>query len=107
MLYMKKLYVIIRGDLNPGLLAAQACHAAATFCLNESQLAIDWRTDQNLIVLSSPTKESLAKLLYDLIKHGIKTIHFQEPDLNNELTAIACREEAKPLIRQLKLALAA
>jgi peptidyl-tRNA hydrolase len=104
---MKKLYVIARADLKPGLLAAQACHAAAAFCLEEGELAKEWREENNLILLSSPTKETLAELLYKLEKRGVKTVHFTEPDLGGELTAIACREGATPLVRSLPLALQA
>lgn len=103
----KKLYVITRADLEPGLLTAQACHAAVAFCLDKEELAKDWREENNLIVLSSPTKETLAELLYKLECRGVPTVHFTEPDLNGELTAIACREEATPLVRHLPPALKA
>ncbi len=102
---MKKLYIIVREDLDQGLLTAQACHAAAKFCLEHRELALDWGDDCNLIVLSVPSKEKLAELLYKLELRGVKTSWFREPDVGGELTAIACREGARPLVSCLPCAL--
>lgn len=102
---MKKLYVITRSDLEPGLEGAQACHAVATYCLRHTDEAFDWTQDENLIWLSTPNKEALEELVHKLKEAGILTATFHEPDVGNELTAVAAREEATPFVSSLPCAL--
>lgn len=82
------IYVVVREDLSSGLKCAQACHAVAG-------LVDYWRdvlpTDirqavegGRMIVLEVP-KEQITRCSYP----KIPTYAFHEPDLNNELTAIA------------------
>jgi peptidyl-tRNA hydrolase len=101
----KRLYLIVRSDIAPGLQAAQACHAATQFCLDHPDSAQDWKEEENLILLSLPSKEKLAELLQRLQRGGHVVSFFAEPDLGGELTAVATRESATRLLSCLPLAL--
>lgn len=104
---MKKLYVITRRDLPAGLAAAQACHAVARFCLESPVRARDWERECNLIVLAVDDEPALEQLRVQLEQQEAEPVTFHEPDLGGELTALACREDARPLLSSLPLALRA
>ena len=93
-----KMYVVVREDLDPGLRTAQACHAATLYGRDFGA-----SEEQNLIVLGVPDKEQLAQLLFELERRHIPKVWFKEPDVDNELTALACPVEATPLVRNLPL----
>ncbi len=98
---MEKLYVIVRNDLTPGLQCAQACHAQHLFTQRFPELARAW--GQNLVVLQVPNEVSLEAVRADL--EGISVVSFHEPDLDNELTAIAVAGDAERLLSSFPLAL--
>lgn len=102
-----KLYIITRSDLRAGLLAAQACHAAAAFCLANPVRAEEWRADCNLVVLATHNGDELERLAASAEQAGHEITRFHEPDLEGALTAIAGREELQPLVSSLPLALRA
>lgn len=104
---MEKLYVIVRADLAPGLQIAQACHAVQTFCLAHPTTFHNWAAGPgNLVVLHAPDQMSLGVMAKTAAKQGALTAAFNEPDLGNELTAIAlCGMSAHKLLSQLPLAL--
>jgi len=82
-----KLYVIVRKDLTSSQQAVQAGHALAEYLLRRS-----WSSDWNngtLVYLGAKNKLELEKLMYKLEMRNIKWVSFIEPDLNNEVTAIA------------------
>lgn len=86
---MDRLYVVVRKDLPIGLQMAQACHAARKF----PDPVTD---DENLIVLHIDNELSLWKLVAATLYCGHRVEPFEEPDLDNALTAAsfsgACRE---------------
>lgn len=86
-----RLYVIVRKDLTIKLSntipAVQAGHAVAEFCLN-SPFAWKW-LNKTLIYLQVDNLLQLKGVLWDLQKRNIQWTEFHEPDMNNELTAIA------------------
>lgn len=94
------LYVVVRGDLPVGLQMAQACHA-----VREWGHAFPYSvTNGNLIVLSVP---GLAELTALKARADEQTavVPFREPDIGDELTAIALvGGRAKPLLSKLPLA---
>lgn len=73
------LYVIVRGDLPPGLQMAQAVHAAVEYALANPALAA---STPNTVVLTVPCEDALVGLAED-------GILFREPDLGDEATAYA------------------
>jgi hypothetical protein len=96
---MKRLYIVVRDDLPPGLMLAQACHAAFEYGMFGGDDVGD-----NLIVLSA-SKGKLKELVAQAVALGLSFQDFREPDLGNELTACAFSGSARPLLACLPLAL--
>ena len=96
----KKLYVLVRRDLDSkGAQAIQAGHAAIKYVQNND--CADW--DNTLVYLYVKDKDSLFEYLSTF---GQNLPHFEsfcEPDLNNELTAIATLTDRLDLFEQLIL----
>ncbi len=80
-----KLYVLVRNDLTSSQSAVQAGHAVAEFLLADSNT---WR-NTTLIYLKVKSLFQLEKWMDKLDSLGVKYIDWKEPDLNNEVTAIA------------------
>jgi len=101
-----KLFVVVRSDLEPGLQAAQSGHAIVAFQHSYSSKYEQWHeSSNNLVVLSAGSKEELAKIAYDLSCKGVDVALFREPDLQDELTAIAVAPEGGKYLSTLPLAL--
>lgn len=99
---MKKLYVVVRGDLPPGLQMAQACHAVREFTLKYPELDVG----ENLVVLQANGEGHLLRLIMNNVWDGVEAdfVVFREPDLGNEYTAFAATTDARPLVSSLPLA---
>ena len=82
---MKKLYVIVRRDLTSSQIAVQAGHAVAAFLLHGECL---WK-NETLIYLGAKDYSHLQRIIYKLELKNIPFIKFKEPDMDNEVTAIA------------------
>lgn len=80
----QKLYVITRRDLTPSQRAVQAGHALAEYMLNSSQ----WK-NSTLIYLGVKGLNQLRHLKRKLEYAEIEHYPYYEPDLNNQITAIA------------------
>lgn len=97
-----RLYVITRCDLDSGLKIAQACHAAF-----ESPRKLQFNSTEvpYMIVLEVEDEERLVELK-DQAVDKTAVVCFKEPDLGNQLTAIAFFEGkgTKNLTRGLRLA---
>ena len=103
---MKRLYVIVRGDLDPGDQLAQAVHAACTFSREHDALFCAWHDgDNNLVVLSVPTEHDLGALLERARVTALVCSEVHEPDLSDELTAIAVDDRIATMVSSLPLAL--
>jgi hypothetical protein len=100
---MEKLYIITRSDLPPGAQLAQSCHAVSSFATKYHDTHGQWVEGSNNIVCLCVANETELECLYSAAK-GPKT-RFQEPDLNDELTAVAFTDENKKLVQRLELAL--
>lgn len=83
---MKKLFVIIRKDISASQQAVQAGHAVAEFLLHSDFL--DW-DNGTLIYLGVKGLCQLENIKQKFEWEDISYIEFKEPDLNNEITAIA------------------
>lgn len=104
----EKLYVIVREDLNPSYQAVQAGHAAIQFQHDHSDIANRWHRDSNyLVYLSAKDESHLFKLISKADNQDIKYSTFIEPDMGDQVTAIALEpcEAAKKLCSSLPLAL--
>lgn len=100
--------MVTRRDLTPGFQACQAAHAALAFSVSHPELTKQWHAESNfLVVLTVEDEEALLDLADVAWKRDIKFIVFNEPDLNNEHTALALEPspEAEKLVANLPLAL--
>lgn len=78
-----KLYVLVRGDLPPGLQYAQAVHAAVEFALANPEAV---RSTPNAVVLNVLDEADLLDAASLKPQTGVL---FREPDLDDEATAYA------------------
>ena len=93
----KKLYVLVRKDLSVSYRAVQAGHAVAEWLLHDQS----WYNN-TLIYLGVLDEDELNHWAEKLSIKGIKWVGFREPDIGNELTAIATHTEGK-IFNKLKL----
>ena len=87
-----KLYVLVREDLTTSYQAVQAGHAVAEFLLRGP--VTEW-DNGTLIYLGVPTERELVAWGERLSLKGLKWEGFREPDINNEMTALACVADGK------------
>jgi hypothetical protein len=101
--YEPKVYVITRQDLNPGYQLVQSCHAIREFDAKYP----DYKSIANLACLSAPDEVALDNLIGDCISEGIRHAIFREPDVGDQITAIAIEpgERSRRLLSRLPLAL--
>lgn len=103
----EKLYVIVRGDLAPGLLCAQACHGMRAFQAAHPEAEAGWfHGSNNIAILSVQDEPSLVALLELLESSGAPVASFREPDIGDQLTAIATIPKTRRALARLPLALA-
>lgn len=85
-----KLRVVSRRDLQIQVAGVQSAHAAIDFQHDYPEIAKEWQTKSNyLVFLTVANEEQLIKLITKAILSGIKHTVFREPDLNNQITAVA------------------
>lgn len=97
---MQKLFVLIRTDLNLSYGAVQAGHAVAEWMLQYGQ-GSEWQNG-TLIYLGVKNEEML-KIWKDKIDmKGLQCAEFREPDIGNQITAIACLTD-NGIFKKLKL----
>jgi len=93
-----RLYVLVRSDLTPAQSAVQAGHAVAEYMLDSSAT---WK-NSTLIYLKVNSLCHLKKWMNKLGSLGVKYISWREPDINNEVTAIATTGSSE-IFRNLNL----
>ncbi len=102
----EKLRVITRRDLSLAQQCVQAAHAAIDFQHEHPQESVAWHKFSNyLAILTTKDEQSLIDLIVKASLRGIKYTVFREPDINNEITAVAfeASTEAKKLCSNLPL----
>lgn len=104
---MKKLYIVVDSDLSPGLQCAQACHALRAFIEKHPAIDKEWfEKANNLVVLSVPGELYLEHLIKLAMRWDVHWAIFLEPDLDEQMTAIAlCGDRAHRIASALPLAL--
>lgn len=86
--------------MSPGYQSVQPSHALAQFAVEHHDIFIDWqRNHKNLIVLVTDSEDTLTDLWIKARSLGISVSGFLEPDVGNQLTAIAL--EPSPLTYKL------
>lgn len=85
-----KLYLVTREDISPGYQAVQSCHAIRQFTAEYPDVDQEWFTKSNyLALLSVKDLDELEQLYTDAIEAGLRVSAFREPDIGDEITAIA------------------
>ena len=97
---MQKLYVLIRKDLGAAYGAVQAGHAVAEWLLQHGQSS-EWQNG-TLIYLSVENEEELNHWIFKMDKRNMEWTGFREPDMGNQMTAIACLTDTN-MFDKLKL----
>jgi hypothetical protein len=87
-----KLYVLVRDDLSPIQRAVQGCHAALEFLRQYPQTA--WNNG-TLILLRIPNEGLLKQWMERLNIRDIPHACFHEPDMGNQITALAAVHEGR------------
>lgn len=95
---MKRLYIVVRNDIAPGLQLAQACHAAREFMRQSTEDVGD-----NLVVLGASHRE--LERLVAAARDVCDVVPFHEPDLGDEMTAAGFGGAAHRLLSSYPLAL--
>ena len=81
------MYVFVREDLSNPQQAVQSCHA----CI-EAATAFNFESlpdHPSVIICGAKNESKLIQIRNYLSQNGIKFVHFNEADLNDELTALA------------------
>jgi len=89
----------VRKDLSVSQRAVQAGHAVAEFCLHSPSTS--W-SNGTLIYLGVRNLNQLEKLMYQLNNENITFFEFREPDLYNQVTAIATDQHCE-LFERIRL----
>lgn len=97
----EKLFVLIRRDLSVQQQAVQAGHAVAEFLLRGPKSS--WHNG-TLVYLSVPDQERLRRWEDKLCDLEIPYTLFREPDLGNEITALAVTTQREKIFKSLQLA---
>lgn len=75
-------YILVRGDLPPGLQAAQACHAAFDFATVYPEITRKWKRESNYIcILQVPDESTLLDYAAKALAEDVKFVLFHDPDV--------------------------
>ncbi len=96
-----KLYILVSNQLNPIYGAVQGGHAIAQFLIEHPNS--EWKNN-TVVYLSCDIDNFLnrQKKRNQLLKDELHSV-FKEPDLNNQITAIACYKIPQKYVKNLKL----
>lgn len=86
-----KMYVLVRKDLTKAQQAVQGGHALAQFLLNHPSC---WENG-TLIYLGVKSERHLMSWTKKLERKGVDVAVWREPDMANEITAIAAHSEER------------
>ena len=98
---MNKLYVLVRKDLSYSYRSVQAGHAVAEWLLQHGQVTKEWENG-TLIYLDVENEQELILWTERLDRRDMQCTVFREPDIGNQMTAIACLTDKK-IFSNLKL----
>ncbi len=94
--------------MEPGYQAVQSMHALRQFTAEHPEIDRIWFEQSNYLgLLSVKNEEELVQLIEQAANHGIHHSIFREPDIDNQITAIALSPgpKSKKLCSRLPLAL--
>jgi len=87
---------------------AQGIHAALLFAKEHTEITEEWHLDSDYLAVLECENESQLSYFTDIAaSKEIRYSVFREPDLNNQITAVAFEpgDAAKRLLRKLPLAM--
>lgn len=105
---VEKLRVVVRKDLHPSYQAVQAAHAGIQFQHEYPEIAKHWHETSNYLVnLSANDEDHLNRLIDKAYSKDIKVSIFREPDIDNQITAVAFEpsDESRRMLSHLDLSL--
>ena len=97
------MYILTRRDLPRVYSLIQGSHALAQYMIEHTQLAKEWN-NYTIVFLDVNTEEKMNQWIDKLDMNNIPFSKFNEPDVNDELTAIACYTDNNKLFKQLQVA---
>jgi peptidyl-tRNA hydrolase len=100
--------VITRSDLDGGYQSVQGMHAAIQFQFDHPEVSREWFRNSNYLgFLSVANEQELCELIEQARSLDIKFSVFREPDIEDQITAIALQpgRKTKKLCSRLPLAL--
>ena len=100
--------MITRSDLEPGYQAVQSMHALRQFTAEHPEIDRIWFENSNYLgLLAAANEQELVALTEQAAQLGIAFSIFREPDIGDQITAIAIAPgpKSKKLCSRLKLAL--
>ena len=98
----KKMYVLVRNDLETTYRCVQGGHALAQFALENPEELIEWN-NETIVFLACRGIDELLNYHIKAMDRCLPVSSFEEPDLNNQLTGIACYCDGR-LFKKLPLA---
>jgi len=103
----RRLYIVVRNDLIPGLQISQSVHAKDEFTKEHPEVERRWANTSNTIIILSGTTNQLYSAISQALVKNVKFSSFKEPDLNYEVTAVAFEPSLATveLVKGLPLAL--
>lgn len=97
------MFVLVRRDLDETYRNVQGCHSVAEYSLRGNKRLFRLWDNYTLVHLGVKNENSLKRWKYKL-EHKEKDFStFYEPDLDNQLTAIACIDSGE-IFKNLQLA---
>ncbi len=92
---------MVRDDLSPGQQLVQTAHAVADFSVEHPEAFNSWKHGSNYLCCLNLTPDRLTSLTKVLTNLMVRHTVFREPDIGNEITAIAI--EALPKTMHTKI----
>lgn len=100
MLHEDKIYLVTHGNLSAGYQIAQVAHVMADYIMRHPSSASQWHSISNsLIVLEAKDASALSELQERAKNRSMEVQEFREPDLGDEITALAFTPS--PKVRRL------
>jgi hypothetical protein len=98
----KKMYILVRNDLAEKYCIVQGSHALAQYAIDHKNLFLEWN-NRTIVFLGVRNLKELRKWLYLLEETRKDFSTFDEPDLDDQLTSIACYDTGE-IFKGLKTA---
>jgi hypothetical protein len=88
------MYVLVRKDLDAIYRMVQGSHALAQFFIDHTLAAHAW-DNKTIVFLGVRNEDALKLVAFKLHSKKKEFAEFHEPDLRDQLTAIACYDDGK------------